>query len=149
MCFHATSPFSLLARDISVFRLDKHWPLSGCTSNFGTNTDNLHIFFSGYASLLRLDTTFINSKVKQIYGPIPIAQTVFLSAGFHLFSKSKMSHSVVHKRSLVWSWNSAKLRPDCSCSVSCASVNLDGFTNPSPSSAINRSHGLEGVGRVV
>jgi hypothetical protein len=27
-----------------------------------------------------------------------------------------------------------------SCSTSCASVNVDGFTSPSPSSAINRSH---------
>jgi hypothetical protein len=39
-----------------------------------------------------------------------------------------------------------KLRPDFSgsCSVSCASVNVDGFTSPSRNNAINWSHWLEG-----
>jgi hypothetical protein len=33
-------------------------------------------------------------------------------------------------------------------SVSCVSVNVDGFTSPSFSSAINRSHGVEGFAAV-
>jgi hypothetical protein len=38
-----------------------------------------------------------------------------------------------------------KLRPDysCSCSVSCVTVNVDGFTSPSTNSTNNRSHVLE------
>jgi hypothetical protein len=35
-------------------------------------------------------------------------------------------------------YNILKVRPHCSCSVSCASVNVDGFTSPSPSSAAFR-----------
>jgi hypothetical protein len=45
-----------------------------------------------------------------------------------------------------------KMRPDYSgwdaCAVSCASVNVDGFTSLSPSSAITRSPGLEGFAAV-
>jgi hypothetical protein len=44
------------------------------------------------------------------------------------------------------------VRPDnsvsCSCSVSSASLNVDGFKSPSISSVINRSHGLEGFATV-
>jgi hypothetical protein len=38
-----------------------------------------------------------------------------------------------------------KVRPHypCSCSGLCASVNVDGFTSPSPSSAIIQKYGLE------
>jgi hypothetical protein len=41
-----------------------------------------------------------------------------------------------------------KMRPDCSCSVSCVSVCVDGFTSPSPSNAFNHSRGLEGFATV-
>jgi hypothetical protein len=42
--------------------------------------------------------------------------------------------------------SSLKLLPGYlrSCSVSCSSVNVYGFTSPSPVSAISRSHGLDG-----
>jgi hypothetical protein len=36
------------------------------------------------------------------------------------------------------------VRPNCSCSVLCASVNVDGFTSVRTSRAIDRSHGQEG-----
>jgi hypothetical protein len=40
---------------------------------------------------------------------------------------------------------SSRPGPDCSgwCSVWCVSRNVDGFTSPSPNSAISWSHGLE------
>jgi hypothetical protein len=44
----------------------------------------------------------------------------------------------------------AKVRPDfsCSCAVSCTFVNVDGFTSSNQNSAMNRSHWLEGFGKV-
>jgi hypothetical protein len=58
----------------------------------------------------------------------------------------------LEKPSLEWpnrrSKNNIKMRADGSvsrqCCVWCASVNVDCFTSPSPSSTINRNRGLEG-----
>lgn len=46
----------------------------------------------------------------------------------------------------LFSWESMNLRSDCSvpcsCSVSCASVNVDGFMSPTTGSSVNRCRGL-------
>jgi hypothetical protein len=75
---------------------------------------------------------------------VEVKLLVFLKAA--LDTDELASHSVPLPLGKV-SWYSVKLRPDysgsCSCSVSCASSNVDGFASPSPSGAINRSHVLE------